>query len=38
MTGIIPQALMQRELSGEAIGELVLTNGMHERKVRNRCS
>eukprot|EP00698_Gefionella_okellyi_P006412 TRINITY_DN15763_c0_g1_i1.p1 TRINITY_DN15763_c0_g1~~TRINITY_DN15763_c0_g1_i1.p1 ORF type:complete len:198 (+),score=33.46 TRINITY_DN15763_c0_g1_i1:168-761(+) len=34
VTGVIPHSLMQRELSGEAIGELVLTKGMHDRKAK----
>lgn len=33
VTGIIPRALMPRELSGEGIGEVIVTESMHDRKV-----
>jgi uncharacterized protein (TIGR00730 family) len=34
VTGVIPAALMGKELMSEAIGELIVVNTMHERKAR----
>jgi uncharacterized protein (TIGR00730 family) len=32
--GIIPKSLTPKELSGQSIGELIITKGMHERKIK----
>lgn len=32
--GVIPKSLAPREVSGEAVGEQVIVNSMHERKLK----
>ena len=34
VVGIIPKSLLPREISGDTVGELIVTEDMHERKKR----